>query len=579
MRDRAQSALLQPLGVTGYGPKHAVLFLIDDLGYSDTNHMGADFETPEIDRLALGGIRLNQSYASMVCSPSRASLLTSRYAYNIGMDGNVLELGDARCLPAGITTMGHQMQQNGVRTAFIGKWDVGYSSWACTPNCQGFDYFLGYYGPYSDYYTREAKPRALYEDGLRQNSTFDMHENYDIVSFPGEYSTDLFFRKAITWIRNQTADGASPSTFLQIATQAVHGPITAPPGVWDGCSHIVESQQRTYCAMVQAVDAGIGNLTREYERLGLFDDTVFLFLSDNGGDPSKAGFNVPLRGGKGTFWEGGIRSQTFVFWAGFPSTRKGSVFSGLAHMVDWGITLTAALGGTRMIHQGEVPIDGVNLWPALVQGGPSPRTEMLLGLRERGYCPIAGCTHPGSSAYRWRSWKLLWGHPSDQGGRLGPRDPDGEDECRWTDGAHDVQGGKTLSCRNGWAKPFAAGESRPPAQVPWRAERPDGAGSFYSWGGVLLFNIDEDPLEERDRSQERPDVVDQLTKKLLAYNATNVDQGELRDEATVQVACVSPNSEQQLLAHCQSALCGHLGRSWAVPWLPNADGERCGPPM
>ena len=107
----------------------------------------------------------------------------------------------------------------------------------------------------------------------------------------------------------------------------------------------------------------------------------------------------------------------------------------------------------------------------------------------------------------------------------------------------------------------------------------DGAGSFYSWGGVLLFNIDEDPLEESDRSQERPDIVDQLTKKLLAYSATNVDQGELRDVATVQVACVSPNSEQQLLAHCQSALCGHLGRSWAVPWLPNADGERCGPPM
>ena len=96
---------------------------------------------------------------------------------------------------------------------------------------------------------------------------------------------------------------------------------------------------------------------------------------------------------------------------------------------------------------------------------------------------------------------------------------------------------------------------------------------------MLLCNIDEDPLEKSDRSQERPDIVDQLTKKLLAYSATNVDQGELRDVATVQVACVSPNSEQQLLAHCQSALCGHLGRSWAVPWLPNADGERCGPPI
>lgn len=107
--------------------------------------MGAEYATPHIDQLALGGVRLNQSYVHMVCSLSRASLLSSRYAYSVGMDGDVLRQGDERCLS--VTTVGHQMHRNDVRTAYIGKYDVGYSSWSCTPNCNGFEYFLGLYGP------------------------------------------------------------------------------------------------------------------------------------------------------------------------------------------------------------------------------------------------------------------------------------------------------------------------------------------------------------------------------------------------------------------------------------------------
>ena len=81
-----------------------------------------------------------------VCSPTRASLLSSRYSYNIGMDGNVLTGKDQRCMPTNMSTVGDQMKNNGVATAMIGKYDAGYSSWACTPNCRGFDYWLGYYG-------------------------------------------------------------------------------------------------------------------------------------------------------------------------------------------------------------------------------------------------------------------------------------------------------------------------------------------------------------------------------------------------------------------------------------------------
>ena len=115
-----------------------------DLGWGDTGHQGAEYPTPTIDKLALGGIRLNQSYVMQLCSPTRASLLTSRYSYSIGMDGNVLTGGDARCAPLNVSTVGNQMQRVGVRTAFIGKYDIGYSSWACTANCRGFDYWLGY---------------------------------------------------------------------------------------------------------------------------------------------------------------------------------------------------------------------------------------------------------------------------------------------------------------------------------------------------------------------------------------------------------------------------------------------------
>ena len=261
----AQHAL-SATAVSAARPLHAVVVLVDDLGYGDTGYMGAEYKTPQIDQLALSGVRLNQSYVQMLCSPSRASLLSSRYAYNLGMDGEVLKMGDERCLH--VTTVGHQMHRSGVRTAFIGKYDVGYSSWACTPNCKGFEYFLGFYGPAQDYYSHGATPRGL-----------DFHENREHApQYRGEYSTTLFFRKAVEWIRRTTTDVANvgKGTFLYVATQAVHSPIDKPPGDWPGCHHITNTQRRTYCTIVMALDEGIGHLTAAYKTLGLFDDTVTL---------------------------------------------------------------------------------------------------------------------------------------------------------------------------------------------------------------------------------------------------------------------------------------------------------------
>ena len=104
-------------------PRHAAILLIDDLGFGDVGYAGAEFATPTIDGLARGGIRLNQSYVTQLCSPTRAALLTSRYSYNLGMDGSVLTGGDARCANTTVSTVGDQMQRHaGALTAFIGKY-------------------------------------------------------------------------------------------------------------------------------------------------------------------------------------------------------------------------------------------------------------------------------------------------------------------------------------------------------------------------------------------------------------------------------------------------------------------------
>lgn len=395
-----------------------------------------------------------------------------------------------------------------MRTAYFGKYDVGYSSWACTPNCNGFDYFLGFYGPAQDYYSHGTTPTRL-----------DFHEDFEQgPQYRGQYSTQLFVRKAIEWVHHTTqVSSVGAGTFLYLATQAVHSPIDAPPGLWPGCSHISDAKRRTYCSMVMALDEGVGDLTTAYKNLGLFNDTVFLFLSDNGGDNGESGFNVPLRGQKGSVWEGGVRSQTFVHWSGFSAALKGSVWGGMAHAADWGVTLTASLGHQALTEAGEPAFDGFNLWPALVSGGASPRTEMLLSLRDANVCrgkdPL--CRHPGFLAYRKGRYKLIYGMPGMSG------DAD----------------------FNGWGVPPNVGESRPAIDIiaPRSGDSID--NSIYRWGGTLLFDIERDPLEEHDISAENESIVHELVKALSIHNSSRIDQSSLHASSVADFEPCGPSQD------------------------------------
>ena len=271
-------------------------------------------------------------------------------------------------------------------------------------------------------------------------------------------------------------------------------------------------------------------------------------MADNGGMPGEGGFNAPLRGHKATVWEGGVRSQTFVHWTGFTAAVKGRVYSGLAHVSDWGVTLLAALGHAAVVTPGEPELDGIDLWTALTSGGESPRTEMLLSMRDATLCggkpPPSACTHRGELAYRKGRWKLIYGHTALRGG--------GGDVCEWQGNNASKM---SINCWNGWSQPHDRGPVRPPPKMAPRPGQPANT-SLYSWGGVFLFDIESDGMEEHDLSASEPAVVQELLQALLEFNASHISQDVLNTPGV------------------GSEPCGD-GLSCAVPWLPTPPSAAC----
>jgi hypothetical protein len=261
--------------------------------------------------------------------------------------------------------------------------------------------------------------------------------------------------------------------------------------------------------------------------------------------------------------EGGVRAQTFLHWTGFDAAIKGTVFSGLAHVSDWGVTLVAALGfGVPHARPGQIPLDGMNLWPALtLPGAPSPRTEMLLSMRDAAGPVSCGkqttqCTHHGQLAYRKGRMKLIYGHTALRGAG-------GAGDCDWTN--HSKDGALSITCWNGWSKPYDLGPSRPPTPLPVRPGQPHGV-DVYQYGSIFLYDIESDPLEEHELSASQPAVVAELLAALVRYNASQISQDTMPDggAAASHEPCGGTDPESP-----------HNPLSCSVPWLPSVPGHRC----
>ena len=310
-------------------PKPNVLYLLaDDLGWANVSFHGGEIKTPNLDKLAASGARLEQFYVQSVCSPTRGALMTGRYPMRLGLQVGVVRPWAQYGLPLEERTLPQGLKEAGYETAITGKWHLGHFRPEYLPTHRGFDHQYGHYNGAIDYFTH------IRDGGL------DWHRNDKAVREEG-YSTHLIAQEAI---RILAEHDATKPLFLYVPFNAVHAPFQAPDKYTEPYAQF-KRPRRTYAGMVAALDEAVGQIIEQLDKKGLRDNTLIIFHSDNGGPaPGVVTSNGPLRAGKATLYEGGVRVAAFAAWPGH--IPAGSVVNQPLHVVDWYPTLLGLAGAS-----------------------------------------------------------------------------------------------------------------------------------------------------------------------------------------------------------------------------------------
>jgi arylsulfatase A-like enzyme len=331
-----------------------VVIVADDLGYNDLGFQGGkEIPTPHLDGLAGGGVRFTNGYVSgPVCSPTRAGLLTGRYQQRFGhefnLGGNQGEGAKEIGLPTSETTIADALGKAGYTTALVGKWHLGNAE-KFRPLARGFHEFYGFLGGAHAYVPRAGR-----------GSLAPIFRNNDEVEMP-EHLTHAFAKEASEFIGRQS--NSEKPYFLLLTFNAVHTPLQPDEEHLAKFSHIDDQQRRRYAGLVSGLDSAVGHVLAAIEKSGEEENTLVFFISDNGGPQQANGSdNTPLRGDKGSVYEGGVRVPFVAKWKG--KLPAGKTFEQPVISLD--ITATAAAVGGAELGSSDRPADGVNLIPHLL---------------------------------------------------------------------------------------------------------------------------------------------------------------------------------------------------------------------
>lgn len=418
------------------GQPNIILIVSDDQGYPDLGCIGTKpLITPNLDKLAAEGVRGTSFYVTWpACTPSRGSILTGRYPQrnglydmvrndlvNFGHRYDVEEYAVSPEMTLGLdvreVTLGDMLRKAGYATGCVGKWDMGQAR-RFLPLQRGFDFFYGHGNNGIDYYTHE---RYGVPSLFRGNARTEEDK--------GTYVTEVFRREALRFVNEQA--GRKPF-FLYLAFNAPHGASSFGEGTVEGGKKVIEGVQvperyaamyrgkvkdeklARYCGAVTCMDEAIGALMEAVEKAGQTSNTMFVFLSDNGG--SGNGGNAPLKGSKGMMWEGGLRVPFILRWPG-GKVPAGKVTDEFITSLELVPTLLGAAGGPSFALRassfakasedrspGETAssLDGFDMLPVLRGEAKSPRREMFWQRR-------------GDKAARFENWKWV---ESEKGGGL-----------------------------------------------------------------------------------------------------------------------------------------------------------------
>ncbi|UMB61708.1 sulfatase-like hydrolase/transferase [Lutibacter sp. A80] len=379
--------------------KPNILFVLcDDLGYADVGFNGSpDIKTPNLDALANKGTIFKSAYVTHpFCGPSRASIMTGRYPHTIGSQFNLPP--NSEIIGEGIDVnekfISSTLQDAGYYTGALGKWHLGAVE-KYHPNNRGFDDFYGFLGGGHNYFPEQFMKAYEIRKKAGNKHIFEYllpleHNGEEVVET--EYVTDALSREAVRFV-NDAAKTKKPF-FLYLSYNAPHTPLEAKKEDLKLFESINDEKRRTYAAMVYAVDRGVKKVVEALKETKQLENTLIIFLSDNGGRLDQGANNFPLKEGKGSTYEGGFRVPMFFYWP--KHIAAGKYYNYPVSSLDFYPTLSYLAGAS--ISKDKI-LDGKNIWKNIQENSNARFGEPIFAMRhQKGFT---------DAAIRIDEWKAL----------------------------------------------------------------------------------------------------------------------------------------------------------------------------
>eukprot|EP00730_Choanoeca_flexa_P008226 TRINITY_DN12463_c3_g1_i7.p1 TRINITY_DN12463_c3_g1~~TRINITY_DN12463_c3_g1_i7.p1 ORF type:complete len:543 (+),score=96.31 TRINITY_DN12463_c3_g1_i7:273-1901(+) len=485
------------------GP-NIVFILADDLGYNELGYINETrgIQTPNIDQLANNGVKLTNYYVNPICSPTRSALHTGRYTHRLGTQSNVIYWDTPWGISLSETFLPELMQEANYSTAMFGKWHLGMLNSSYTPLGRGYQTHHGYYQGCESAYTHvaaccsaDAELDPMQKKYVCPSSKGKDYRGYDWWS-NGHANITTNETKSVYLIRDlavnyvQERQNSGKPFYMYLPFQNIHAPYECDHKYYNMYpSDKFTDQERVLFGYISELDDAIGHVVQALRNTGQFDNTIIIFSSDNGapGYPGQAidqnytRRNYPFRGVKTEIWEGGTHVPGFVSSPLLPQAVQGTSYHGLMHITDWLPTIAQGIAGGRAPQD----LDGHDQWTAIVNNQASPRVEMVYGIspichKKGGPNGVTAQASLPSAGIRMNEWKLL---------------------------AYCVQ---IEGVFNGSAY------MQETAIV-------NKSGEAWFANGPALFNLNDDPSETRNVAADNPEVVQELTQRLLLQASRSVN--------------------------------------------------------
>ncbi|XP_070552358.1 arylsulfatase B-like [Ptychodera flava] len=441
---------------------HIVFLLSDNSGWADVewNDQVGVMQTPNMNDLARNGVILNQTYVQPVCTPTRAAFMTGYYPFRYGLGHAMIMPAQPSYLSREYKLLPEYLKELGYMNYMVGKWHLGFCRWDVTPTNRGFDSFYGIYNPLIDYYSQTVSifdpvKQLLDRTQGRQDSISRITREQCSTTKEPMLANTLVNEPWM--IKNHNPD---VPMFLYMSFLLPHFPFQAPDRYTNMYAPLPVPGLQTYRGMISMLDEAIGNITKALKDNDMYEDTVIVYLSDNGG-PWFFGSQWPLRGAGGSPFEGGVRSTAFVH---SPLLKKtGYVNNELIHITDFHPTLLSLAGGDP-----DPNMDGMDVWETISEDKSSPRTTALLHYDTH---PVSPCT-----SIRVGRYKII-------------------------DGRYDVVRNITFNVDN-----LPSDSWFPPPEL----QNPDVPNVVAPKVGTQLFDIEADPREINNLADSMPEKVTEL---------------------------------------------------------------------